>query len=274
MKKWLNHFLNKKSEFTNDEKLKSSNDQYFFLLGEVKKLSNHIVVENIKYYFEYKKAYLVRLLAVLVVKLAIFVGIIVGGLFSLDYFGVVNISKAIPKAEKRLTVYLPDNDTSNITKIRKTFDVIIFYPPDPKKGWKMFKQSLHNIETKGTSNAASYSQQNGQYWGKYQLGTDARKLVGLEKMSWKEFSTNPDLQEGAILTWMRLMRTIMKPDIDRYNGRYMRGFQITESGIIAMAHNCGEGGARVFLSSNGNSLPEYGNPVLFGKLGGYNLNLE
>jgi len=272
MKNWLNHFLNKKSDFTENESLKSHNDQYFFLLGEVKKLSNYIVVENIKYYFEYKKAYLTKLLVVTLFKVAVFVGIIVGGLFTLNYFGIVNVSKAIPKPEQKITIYLPDYDTINQQKLAKTFNVVIFFPPNPKKDWLLYKKAVHNIETHGTSDAQSYVTRNasGEYWGRYQLGSGARKIIKMEKYTWKEFSTNPDLQEAAFLYWVRALKVLMQPEINRYSGTFISGVQMTESGIISMAHNAGDGAARSYLNSG--RIPDQ--VLKFAKLGGYKLNTE
>ena len=272
MKKWLNHFLNKKSDFTENEKLKSHNDQYFFLLGEVKKLSNYIVVENIKYYFEYKKAYLAKLLVVTLFKVSLFVGIIIGGLFTLDYFHIVDVSKATPKPEQKITIYLPDYDTVNQQKLAKTFNVVIFFPPNPKKDWLLYKKAVHNIETHGTSDAQSYVIQSasGAYWGRYQLGADARRLIKMEKYTWKEFSSNPDLQEAAFLQWVRLLKVLMQPEINRYGGTFISGVQMTESGIISMAHNVGDGAARGYLNSG--RIPDQ--VLKFAKLGGYKLNTE
>jgi len=273
MKKFLNKFLNNKSDFTNDEKLKSLNEQYFFLLGEAKKLLNHVIEENIRYYIKYKKMYLIKLLAVILTYACLGVGIVFGGLYLFN----LTITKVIPKKAYVLTVYLPDTDTiaqQECDRLKIRYNIIFL--PNPKKDWMLYKEAFHNIETKGTSDAQSYLMQSssGAYWGRYQLGHQALVSVGLGAITWKEFSTNPDMQEGAFLSWMRERKISMQPEIDKYCGTYMRGIEITESGIISMAHNVGDGDAKAFFNSGGRVLPTAGNYLPFLKLGGYNLRLK
>jgi len=272
MKKFLNKFLNNKSDFTNDEYLKSHNEQYFFLLGELSKLSNHVMRENIKYFFKYKKMYVTILLA----KIAMY-GFLIAGLFSATFYVFnLQINKVLPAKPIRYTVYVPDYDTMAQKEAAKIFDVRIYFKPDPKKDWKLYKQAFHNIETRGTTDAQSYLTQSpsGAYWGRYQMGRAALASVKLGTVTWKEFSTNPDMQEGAFLSWIRDRKTSMQPEIDRWCGTYMSGVEVTESGILAMAHNVGDGDAKAFLNSGGRVLPTAGNYLPFLKLGGYNLRLK
>ena len=271
LKKYINKFLNKKSDFTYDDKLRSLNDQFYYLMGEERKLLNHIIKENIKYYFTYKKVYLTKLLTLNLIRLSAIAGIIYGIVFSLNYFNIMNISKAVPKVADKITIYLPDYDTINQKKLDKTFNVVIFFLPDPKKDWKLFKYGVHNIETHGLTNEQSYLARggpNGEYWGKYQLGPFARKAIGLDKITWEQFSKNPDMQEAAFYDWCKFLKKYMQPEINKYSGKFINGIQMTESGIIMIAHN--SSGAKSHLQSG--NIPE---PVRkFAKLGGYNLNLE
>jgi hypothetical protein len=202
-------------------------------------------------------------------------GIIGASLYGLDYYNVIDIKAPSPIAAEKLTIYMPESDSTKFNKIISEFkedniDVTImeFFPPDPKKDWKAFKKAISRIESKG-----SYTAKDGQYWGKYQLGDNARKAAGLSA-SWEQFSKNPDMQEGAFLSWMRLTKKqIVQYNLYKYMGQYIRGYQITESGLLALVHNVGIGGAIQFLKSNGESIPA-GNPIAFIKLGGYNVNLE
>ena len=54
----------------------------------------------------------------------------------------------------------------------------------------------------------------------------------------------------------------------------MNGIQVTESGIIALAHNVGCSAAHEFLISNGKTYPPHSIPMLFLKIGGYIINVE
>ncbi len=277
MKKFLNRFLNKKSNFTEDDKLKSMNEQFYYLLTEEKRLLNHIVKANILYFFKYKKLYLAKLVLIAILYMGIFGGVITGGLFTLDYFNVISISKAVPKVSEKLTVYLPDTDAAAIAKLSKDFNVVIFFPPDPKKDWKMYKHKIHMIESKG-SDSASYRAfstmtidgKTVEYWGRYQLGPLARKIAGLGNITWERFKNNPEMQEGAFLEWIKFIKNLMQPEILKYSGRFYDGVQITESGIISMTHNAGAENTKAYLARGNN--PPGGTKFL--KIGGYNLNLE
>jgi len=272
LKKYINKFLNNKTDFEKDIQLKTLNDQFYYLLNAERSLLNHVIIENIRYYFKHKKIYLLKVLMIFLLNISLFCGIIALIFYGLEYFNVIEIRKPEIVVDYK-TAYTPDWDTINQNKlINDGYNIIIFYPPNPKKDWKKFKEEIHKIESNFNS---PYIVKNGEYWGKYQLGNDARNLVGLKNVTWKEFSTNPEMQEGAFLTWVRLTKKqLYKYDLYKYMGKFMRGFQITESGLIAMVHNCGIGGAQVFLKSNGQQLPKDGNPILFGKVGGYNLNLD
>jgi hypothetical protein len=278
MKKFITRFLNKKTDFAKDEELSSLNDQFFYYLSEVERILNFIIRKNINYFFKHKKLYLSKLLIIGILYLGLFGGIITGGLFVLDYFNIIHISKAIPKIEEKITIYLPDTDVANIAKLCKQFNVVIFFIPDPKKDWKMYKQSIHNIESAG-SDSASYhcfstmKDDKGniiEYWGRYQLGPFARKIAGLGNITFERFSSNPEMQEGAFLEWIRFIKRLMKPEIVKYSGKFIDGVQITESGIISMTHNAGDGATRAYLA-RGNNPP---GGLKFLKIGGYNLNLE
>ena len=271
MKKHLIRFLNRKSDFTENENLRILNEQYFYVLSELKKLLNHVIAENIKYFIRYKKMYLIKLLGIGMLTTCIIISVILG------WIHIYNNANPTEKKKKFVpTFYISDTDTLSqqyAKSIGCNYNIIFL--PDPRKDWKKFKEAIHTIETGAFSDSASYFQTNGQRWGRYQLGTNEREIAGLNKnITWKDFSTNPDLQEGIFLKWIKVTKASMQSDINKYSGRYMCGFQITESGIIAMAHNCGVSGARVFLNSNGKKFPIAGEPIKFGKLGGYNLQLE
>jgi len=278
MKKFLNRFLNKKSNFTEDEELRSMNEEFLYVWDREKRLLNFILPLNIKYFFKFKKLYVVKLFLIITVYFTLFCGLIGTGLFTLDYFNIISISKAVPKVAEKLTIYLPDSDVSSIAKLSKQFNVVIFFLPDPKKDWKLYKHKIHMIESNGPDSASYHAfstmkddaGRTIEYWGRYQLGPLARKIAGLGNITFARFAANPEMQEGAFLEWVKFIKTMMTPEIIKYSGRFYDGVQITESGIISMAHNSGGANTKAYLVRGTN--PPGG--VKFLKIGGYNLNLE
>lgn len=271
MKKRLMNFLNKKTDFMEDTELGHLNEQFFYLLSQEKPLINYLIKKNIIYFFKFKKLYLAKLLLLFTIYFSLFCGIIGGGLFTLDYFNIITISKAVPKVAEKLTIYLPDSDVATIAKLSKQFNVVIFFPPDPKKDWKLYKYRVHMIESTGPDSASyhAFSTLDGvEYWGRYQLGPLARKIAGLGNITWERFKNNPEMQEGAFLEWIKFIKNLMQPEILKYSGRFYDGVQITESGIISMTHNAGAENTKAYLARGSN--PPGG--VKFLKIGGYNLN--
>jgi hypothetical protein len=281
MKKCINKFLGK-CDFSEDLELKTLNEEYHYFSGAERKLFVKVYKRNIEYFIKCKKLYLAKLLLVIisvVIASVIFIGSI---LLTLDYMGIINvhISRPTPKKEIQFTVYIPDTDTlAQIECQKRKIKYIIMFLPDPNKNWILFKKRFQNIESHGLSNERSYYALNGEYWGRYQLGTLARKVSNInENTTWQEFSSNPDLQEGAFLSWIRYIKILMQKDIDRYGGNhgtyFMNGIQITESGIIALAHNAGCTAAHNFLINNGTTMSPQSIPMKFLKIGGYNLNIN
>lgn len=275
MKKFINKFLKDKNDFHRDIDLRAINDSYAYILNEERKLLTYMVRENLRYFFRYKKLYMSKVFVVFLGYLSI-VGLFIGiGLFTLDYFGVVRISKPLPRAERQFVVYVPDTDTlAQMECQKRKIKYITMFLPDSKKNWKTYKKRFQQIEAKGMSDINSYFALSGQYWGRYQMGNDARAAVGLGNVTWKEYSTNPDMQEGAFLAWIRLLKKDLQPEINRYTGAVMNNVQLTESGIIALGHNMGSGGCRAFLRSNGTTVPINGIPMAFVKIGGYKIDVE
>jgi hypothetical protein len=153
-------------------------------------------------------------------------------------------------------------------QIQKRYQVVIYFLPDTKKDWKRYKEAIHMIESRGDN----YRSRDGIYWGRYQLGPQARELAGLGKMTFEEFASNPELQEGAFLGWIRYLRVQANQlGLSKYYGKYIDGVQITESGVLSMCHNAGTGATLSYLQSGGGNPP---GGLQFLKIGGYNLNLE
>jgi len=87
------------------------------------------------------------------------------------------------------------------------------------------------------------------YLGKYQFSKNTLKLIGIANA--EQFLQDTRLQEDAFSANAARNKWILRRDIKRYNGRYIGGVQVTESGILAAAHLAGAGNVKKFLRSGG-----------------------
>lgn len=97
------------------------------------------------------------------------------------------------------------------------------------------------------------------YMGKYQFGMTTLKGLGYN-VSRNEFLNSPFLQEEAMLKLLDHNRDILTNYINRYDGKYVHGIKITESGILAAAHLVGPSRVKNFLYTgkvytDGNNTP-------------------
>lgn len=125
-----------------------------------------------------------------------------------------------------------------------------------------FVNDLGMIESRNNYGA---KRNKSQYWGKYQLGTLARVTVGIDTVQWETFKSDSLLQDAAVKVYLLKIRERltdhMYPDsttrnfIEEYAGTVVGNYNITESGLIGMAHNCGVTGTKIFLISNGRIVP-------------------
>ena len=65
------------------------------------------------------------------------------------------------------------------------------------------------------------------------------------------FLQDARLQEEAFFANTSRNKWILRRDIKRYEGRYINGIKVTESGILAAAHLAGAGNVKLFLRSAG-----------------------
>lgn len=89
------------------------------------------------------------------------------------------------------------------------------------------------------------------YLGKYQFSPNILWRLGFE-VSREEFLNNPQMQEEAFETLLRHNYDILKPVIDKYDGKRINGIDVTESGILAAAHLIGPTRTKLFLKYNRN----------------------
>lgn len=113
------------------------------------------------------------------------------------------------------------------------------------KSYVGFREALGFKESRG-----NYSIINEYgYMGKYQFGRSTLKMIGI--YSSKEFIGNTELQEEAFSAYVSRNKWILRRDIKRFEGTYIRGVKITESGMLAAAHLGGAGNVKKYLRSGG-----------------------
>ena len=248
IRKWINKFLNKKSDFTKDAELAAANDQFYYLLGEEKRLFKYVLPQNIKYFLKYKKVYLLKLVTVFAGLLAFIASIVVGIIFVLNYINLVNVS--IPKKAQQVVIYKTDS-TMNL----KNYLIQIAY---------------------GESRYVIKAHRNGaQYLGIFQIGRNERVVTGYGDISDQVFLAHEDIQIIVMIKLLKLNKKTMQPYIDKYSGKIIDGILVTESGILALCQ-LGTGSAQEYLDSGIIPVQDpYGNkPRELLKMGGYKLNLD
>lgn len=129
----------------------------------------------------------------------------------------------------------------------ETEEVPFVFNPTPltRKNYTGFKEALAFKESRGdylTINRFGYL-------GKYQFGASTLDLLGITNGS--EFLADPLLQEQAFLLNASRNKWVLRRDIKRFEGRWISGVRVTESGILAAAHLAGPGSVKKFLRSGG-----------------------
>ncbi len=245
MKKWLNKILHDKNDYHLDPELQNSNDAYNYFFQKTLEFQKYLILHKIRYFLKYDKLVLLRIFLRYIIRLVIFLVIVGVIIFALDFFNIVDV-KPVQKEYVEYTVYIPD--TVDIEKYKENIDnpkvnFVIFFVEDSTKDYKMWKDKLSQIESGNYDNQYEARRmekdENGnsfysQYWGKYQMGRQARSLVGAGSFSWEDWKSSPDLQEGIMDLWVNTLYDDLKSEIDRYNGKFIGGWQITTSGLIAM----------------------------------------
>jgi len=113
------------------------------------------------------------------------------------------------------------------------------------------------------------------YMGKYQFGRSTLKGLGF-KVTKKEFLSNPQLQEEAMMALLLHNKEKLQKYIDVFDGQTVNGMYISESGILAAAHLGGQGSVkryfkngRVFKVGFGTKITSY-----MSQFSGYDIKLN
>ncbi|WP_397362485.1 peptidoglycan-binding protein LysM [Olleya sp. R77988] len=146
-----------------------------------------------------------------------------------------------------VVIFVAQQDTE---KINKKASVENCYQPEafsPHLG-KTFTGFKEALGFKESQNDYFRVNQFG-YLGKYQFGKSTLKLIGIHHPN--HFLNNPELQEKAFIANAQRNKWVLRRDIKRFDGKFINGIEITESGILAAAHLAGPGGVKKYLRSYG-----------------------
>lgn len=279
----LHYILKDKHNYHKDTVLKARWESYKFILNYVKRESFSILKYKLIYFLTYKKlSTLKRLLFGLSVIFLLYFSISFISKYAINYFGW-NIEKII-KPVNKIIEYVPDtipidnrilslSKTLNISKhdVNKKFNFIVFYTIDSTKTLKKFLELLGEIES---GNTYTKRREGSQYLGRWQMGDDARRTVGFNNITYEKFLNTPEIQDAAVVLYMKHNYNYMKPFLKKYDNKIIRGYHLTISGLIAMAHNCGADAVIQWLKRNcAEPVPRDGNGTSdrFLILGNYDL---
>ena len=113
------------------------------------------------------------------------------------------------------------------------------------------------------------------YMGKYQFGKSTLKGLGF-KVTKKEFLSNPQLQEEAMMALLLHNKEKLQKYIDVFDGQTINGMLITESGILAAAHLGGQGSVKRYFKHGKVFRDGYGTKITsyMKKFSGYDIKLK
>lgn len=141
--------------------------------------------------------------------------------------------------EETLCYYVPNEDEVEEPKINPRFQLYL------GKTYVGFKEALAFKESQGRYSVINeYG-----YMGKYQFGKSTLHVIGIYNT--ETFIKDSKLQEQAFSANTARNKWVLRNYIKRYEGRYINGVKVTESGILAAAHLAGPGNVKKYLSSGG-----------------------
>lgn len=137
-----------------------------------------------------------------------------------------------------------------------------------KYSFENYLEDIANRESSGNQ----YSINRYGMMGLYQFNPKTLSFLGYSK---DNYLNSIKMQNDAMISYLKFNKTILKPYIEKYNGKYYNGIYITESGILAGAHLTGAGGVIEFFEKKGKYKVYDGNNVHISEyieeFSGYNL---
>ena len=174
-------------------------------------------------------------------------------------------------------------DSAGITSVEKENTITVFDLEKQKEEEKLKIEQYHKEELENFLYAIGFRESSNRYdivnrWGymgKYQFGRSTLKGLGFN-VTRKEFLSNPQLQEEAMMALLLHNKEKLQKYIDVFDGKTINGMLITESGILAAAHLGGQGSVKryfkngkVFKDGNGTKITSY-----MKKFSGYDIQLK
>lgn len=127
-------------------------------------------------------------------------------------------------------------------------DSIVIPPPVTDRGnLALFMEVMAKRESDNTPTVVNWL----GYMGKYQFGPRTLWALGGEfRVTKAQFLSTEDLQDRAMMQYMRDNRMMVADIIRQFDGKWYQGIYITESGLLAGAHLVGSYGLRAWLEGN------------------------
>lgn len=165
--------------------------------------------------------------------------------------------------------YLVKTDvTHTVLPDREIEDIV--YPPFVGRSINGFKEALGYKESRGNYFVVNSF----GYMGKYQFGASALRAIGVRNK--QSFLNHPEMQERALIVFLKRNKWLLRKEIEAYNGTVIHGVTVTESGILAAAHLAGAGNVKRYLRTRGgwNFKDAYGTSIWYymKKFSGYDLS--
>lgn len=160
--------------------------------------------------------------------------------FILMSFGFVSTRVEVPE-----TLKVTEPTEALFPKNKASYEQKIVAPPFLGSSYVGFKEALAFKESSGDyfiTNTLGYL-------GKYQFGIGTLQLIGVHDAN--SFLNNPELQEKVFQANIARNKWILRRDIKRFEGKWIKGTKVTESGMLAAAHLAGAGNVKKYLRSYG-----------------------
>lgn len=286
--RFLHYLLHDSDNYHHDDSLKQRWDVYKYLLGHVSKESLPLLKDKFVYFLKYKKlTSLKRFLIGAFLLSTVYFGAYYGTRAVVNYINTefgLHIFETSVKYVPKVDEYIPDTIpverrrkelsillNMSESELDKKFNFITFYSVDSTKTLKKFLERLGEIESR---NDYKSRRPGSQYLGRWQMGDAARRVVGFGNISYDKFLNTPEIQDAAVVLLLKYNYNYLKPYLKRYNNKIIRGYHLTTSGMVAMAHNVGADAVIGFLNSNCANVPRDGNGPAdrFLILGNYDLS--
>jgi hypothetical protein len=149
------------------------------------------------------------------------------------------------KVNEPVAVNYPLNKVQFEKQEKEVLTQVLAVPPFLGTTFIGFREALAFKESQGDY----FSINSLGYLGKYQFGVGTLQLIGVHNAT--NFLNDPVLQERAFKTNIERNKWILRRDILKFDGKRIRGTEITESGMLAAAHLAGPGNVQKYLYSWG-----------------------